>query len=276
MKRLPSPALCVALAALVVAATPVADAASIVKRSLFAQNSAMVGGVKVSKTPKAGRLLPLGRNGKFPASVVPAGKPGAAGATGATGSTGATGPTGPTGPAGTDASLSGVAAGGALAGTYPNPVLAPGSVVPAAFGAIPQVLARRSTGLAILNLTTTYIPLPSEDFDTANMHDTSVEPECVRPPIAGVYSITASVRWKANAAGTRIIAINADGILPTSSYVVAVTGGRPTDQNIATLMKLPAGVCVKLLTYQDSGSSVDLEQNGIAAPNLTMTWAGKG
>ena len=139
MKRLPSPALCVALAALVVAATPVADAAGIVKRSLFAQNAAAVGGVKVSKTPKAGRILPLGKNGKFPASVVPAGKRGPAGATGPQG------PTGPAGPAGTNATLTGVAAGGALAGTYPDPTLATGAVTPATFGTIPQARAGRAT-----------------------------------------------------------------------------------------------------------------------------------
>ena len=35
--------------------------------------AAFIQGVKASKTPRAGQLLALGKNGKFPTSVVPAG-----------------------------------------------------------------------------------------------------------------------------------------------------------------------------------------------------------
>jgi hypothetical protein len=86
----------------------------------FAKNAGAVNGIKASRKPAPGRLLPLGKNGKFPASVVPVlrgargadgaqgapgpeGAPGAtgpAGLTGATGPAGATGATGPTGPPG--------------------------------------------------------------------------------------------------------------------------------------------------------------------------------
>ena len=59
----------------------------------FATNAGAVNGIKASRTPKPGRLVPLGRNSKLPASVVPSQR-------GARGLTGPQGPVGPQGPAG--------------------------------------------------------------------------------------------------------------------------------------------------------------------------------
>jgi hypothetical protein len=68
-----------------------------VRLALFAKNAGKVGGLGVSKTPKAGKLLPLGKNGKFPASVVPGGVQGPAGPEGARGPAGPIGAQGPQG-----------------------------------------------------------------------------------------------------------------------------------------------------------------------------------
>lgn len=64
-----------------------------VKVALFAKNSGQLNGLKVSNTPKPGRLLPLGPNATFPASAVPnvvgpAGPKGERGASGAKGEPG--------------------------------------------------------------------------------------------------------------------------------------------------------------------------------------------
>lgn len=96
-----------ALALTALAAGPAGGAA---RRSIaaFAANAGAVNGIKASRTPKAGRLMPLGRNAKLPASVVPArrgargttGPQGPAGPPGSPGSPGAQGPAGPPGAAG--------------------------------------------------------------------------------------------------------------------------------------------------------------------------------
>jgi hypothetical protein len=69
--------LALALAALVVAAlgwTSFGEAARYVRlRVTFAKNAGKVNGIKASRKPKAGRLFPLGKGGKFPASVLPNG-----------------------------------------------------------------------------------------------------------------------------------------------------------------------------------------------------------
>jgi hypothetical protein len=86
------------LALTALAAGPAGGAA---RRSIaaFATNAGAVNGIKASRTPKPGRLVPLGRNAKLPASVVPV-RRGARGLTGLQGSVGPQGPAGPSGPAG--------------------------------------------------------------------------------------------------------------------------------------------------------------------------------
>ena len=94
-------------AALALAALAASPAGGAARRSIaaFATNAGAVNGIKASRTPKPGRLVPLGRNAKLPASVVPTvrgprGESGAAGPAGPQGPVGAQGPPGATGPAG--------------------------------------------------------------------------------------------------------------------------------------------------------------------------------
>jgi hypothetical protein len=118
-QRLPVVLSAAALLIAVLGATPNGVAAltgGAVRVALFARNAAKVGGIGASKKPKAGQLLALGKNGKFPASVLPGGVRGPAGPEGAQGPAGPAGPqgqqgipgqkgakgtTGPAGPQGT-------------------------------------------------------------------------------------------------------------------------------------------------------------------------------
>ena len=87
-----------ALLLLLLAASPAGGAAG---RSIaaFARNAGAVNGIKASRTPKPGRLVPLGRNAKLPSSVVPTVR-GARGPQGPIGPTGPRGAQGAAGPAG--------------------------------------------------------------------------------------------------------------------------------------------------------------------------------
>jgi hypothetical protein len=104
------------LAVVLLAWSPLGEAAGRTVAS-FARNAGAVNGIKASRRPIAGRLLPLGRNGKLPPSVVgtvrgargadgaqgppgPAGAPGPAGEQGPAGRAGPAGPAGPPGPPG--------------------------------------------------------------------------------------------------------------------------------------------------------------------------------
>ena len=120
MKRLPLVLSTTALVVAVFGSTPVGHAVgsaipAFAKSAGYAKqagNASALNGIKASKQPRAGTLLPLGADGKFPVSVGavgPAGpkgekgekgETGAAGQKGATGATGAAGAVGARGPAG--------------------------------------------------------------------------------------------------------------------------------------------------------------------------------
>lgn len=70
------------------------------KRSGFAKNAGAVNGIKASKLPRAGWLVPLGTGGKFPPSVGQVGPTGAAGPQGPKGDAGSQGAKGDTGTGG--------------------------------------------------------------------------------------------------------------------------------------------------------------------------------
>ena len=98
--RRPAPATIIATIALVLAVTPVGEAAEgWVTRALYARNAGSVDGFSASKTPKKGAIVVLPKSGKLPKSILPASIGGPRG------------PAGPAGPAGDGggAALTGVA-----------------------------------------------------------------------------------------------------------------------------------------------------------------------
>jgi hypothetical protein len=88
-----------ALLVAVLGATPLGDAA-LDQIPAFARNAARVDGISASRKPKAGHLLALGKNRKFPAAVLPSGPPGPVGPKGDKGDKGDTGAQGPPGVSG--------------------------------------------------------------------------------------------------------------------------------------------------------------------------------
>jgi hypothetical protein len=107
-RRRPSPGLVAAIAGLACAATPIADAAAPKKPARapvpvayarYADNAGRVNSYRATLIPTPKTILPLGADGRFPASVLPRV---AAGSQGTPGPQGPAGPRGPRGPSGLD------------------------------------------------------------------------------------------------------------------------------------------------------------------------------
>jgi hypothetical protein len=197
----------------------------------------------------------------FKAGQLPAGSRGLQGPQGPPGSQGAQGPTGPPGPA------SGPA-GGALAGTFPNPQLAPGAVGPTQFGTIPAVRVGASVGQNISNNSPTAVTFDTEAYDTANLHS-AASPTTLVAPIAGVYSISGEVEWAANAAGTRSLLIERGASDLAAVDQVPTGASLVTDQAVLTQARLAAGDQITLAVSQSSGGTLQLATR---QTDFEMTW----
>ena len=108
MKRLPLVLSATALVVAVFGSTPVGHAVgsaipAFAKSAGYAKqagNASALNGIKASKQPRPGLLVPLGADGRFPATVGTAGPKGDKGDSGPRGTTGLKGDTGPRGPSG--------------------------------------------------------------------------------------------------------------------------------------------------------------------------------
>jgi Collagen triple helix repeat (20 copies) len=198
------------------------------------------------------------------------GPAGAPGANGIPGPQGETGPAGAPGPQGTPGALGAPGpagpstgpAGGALAGSYPNPSLADGSVTPSKLGAAPIVGLELNADLSIPNSSSTNVTWDGEEFDPGDMHAANAISIVV--PIDGVYQVDFAAVFAPNDVGSRragVVPAENNGSAPAvrGIEVVPADNGASTESTAvsgSTLMRRTAGQSIQLRVAQDSGAAL--------------------
>jgi len=198
----------------------------------------------------------------------------------AAGCTGGLGPEGPEGPQGAQGSqgdpgmdlmFNGQPAGGALAGTYPAPDIAPGAIAPHHFGSLPAAEIDTGGDQAIPNATVTKLTFAGVTYDTGNMFN-AANPTRITVPIAGIYNVTAAVKWRAGAGQHRFATIRKNGVAhdeAISQVAPVLASGQFTSQVVAGQLKLAAGDFLELFVFQDSGASLNTV-NGLTTQVVWM------
>ncbi len=115
--------------------------------------------------------------------------------------------------------------------------------------------------------THTILTLPTEEYDSANLHDTSTNTSRLTAQVAGIYRISAVVTWSLDSNGERALRVLKNGVTQNS-----VNEWAPVDdQDLSTEFKLAVGDYVELGVQQNSGTDL------LAfTQSLSMSWVAPG
>jgi hypothetical protein len=167
-------------------------------------------------------------------------------------------------------------------GTVAAPDLAGGAVTPEKFGTIPAARAIKTTTQSVPDVMNTTLSFDSESFDTAGLHDNSVNNSRLTAPIAGVYQVSAGAAWDMRPPpGTnRMLGLAVNGACCSATSLLLSSSGAETLQNVSDLVKLSAGGFVEAVARQPSGSPILIKPGPFVGGNaevfLAMTWVGPG
>jgi hypothetical protein len=126
-----------------------------------------------------------------------------------------------------------------------------------------SVRATHSANQSIPNATFTVLTFDGENFDTAAMHSTTVNPSRLTAPETGRYRITFTAAWAPHSTGVRQSYIRLNGGAPYIGYDVRPAAPAPFDTTTTVSIdyQLNAGDYVEAVVYQTSGGALNVFAN---------------
>jgi hypothetical protein len=152
-----------------------------------------------------------------------------------------------------------------------------GAVTTSKFGTIPSARVENTTAVNVPDAGTVTLSFNSEVFDTAGLHSTTTDTSRLTAPVSGTYQITGQGEWNSAANGYRFLIIRrgSDQARVGVSLIPVGAAAQYVYQQVTTLARLNAGDYVELRASQTSGGPLELfGGGGEESQNFMMHWAG--
>lgn len=115
----------------------------------------------------------------------------------------------------------------------------------------------------------TVMPLNSERWDTANMHDNAVNNSRLTAPVDGLYTINGHCVIETGT-GDRVLYIRLNGSIYIAEHSIDGTTALTTRGSIGTQYEMSAGDYVEFLVYQNSGLALIVASIAQYSPEFAM------
>ena len=130
-------------------------------------------------------------------------------------------------------------------------------------GAVASIGARvnKSAAQAVADSTVVAVAFDQEQFDDGGCHDNAVNNSRLTVPAGkgGVYTISAAVRWAANALGRRILSIRLNGATTVGSVEQPVSdGANEARQTCSAIFRFVAGDFIEVTVFQNTGGNLNI------------------
>ena len=155
-----------------------------------------------------------------------------------------------------------------VAGNRPPLVLAGGGL-----SANPAARVYNNANIPVTHATHQVLTFNSERYDNDSIHSTSSNTGRLTATTAGVYHITANIRFASNATGAARalrLRVNGSTLIALANAVPVAVGYGQTEVTIVTDWKFAANDYVEVTAFQDSGGSLNVESGNFYSPEFSM------
>lgn len=127
---------------------------------------------------------------------------------------------------------------------------------------------------SLTNATPALVSFNSEAFDTNAIHDNSTNNTRLTCKTAGVYLITATIAYAANATGERSTLIQLGGTTLLAGVLTLGSPTNPTRHSLSTIYPLTVNQYVEILAFQSSGGALNTDLSSGFTPTFMMVRLG--